>query len=1055
MLSIHHANQLEDLADQLAANLKHAKGSVLAPEIVAVPGMAVSEWLTVRLASQFGISANMQWLLPARLLWKIFRDALPEVPNSNAFSADVLSWRVLTELQDRDWVDDHPALRRYLGQADARGCWQLARQMGRLYEQYLIFRPDWISTWEAGRVEEWQGALWHRLIQHGDQRHWLRLRGALFEQLRMNPEQAQALPKRISLFALAGLSPAFLKLVAELAEHTAIDVYHLNFSQGFWADIVSDRERAHLVASKGEALEDYLERGHQLLASMGRIGRQHLSQLMELETDESEHYRVPRRSNLLHTIQADIVELRDSSVSAPFSPDPSDRSIELHVCHGPMREVEVLHNQLLDAFAQDPDLSPADVRVYVPKLADYAASIAAVFGSATGPRYIPWALAENALHRESPLTRTFLALLELPLTRLDAQRLGTLLDSPMVRRRFGLSEIDVDQISEWIRRLGIVWGTDAETLRTLHFDIGAVHTWRGGSDRLLLGFALGDTGLAFEGVLPVASGDTGLAQVAGRWRSFLEEVIRLQSVLSRPNSLPDWTRIFNDILDRFFVVDSEESDSLTRLRQQFADLARDGLVAGWEGEIPLSVVIDALSTKLNGTSGGRFMSGAVTFASLAHGRCLPARRVYLIGMNAGDFPGRENSHGLDLMLLNPRATDRSRRDEDRFAFLEALMSARSGLSLSYSGANLRDESVQPPSIVIDELVEEINTVTAGKLRAQDLTVRHPLQPFSRRYFEGNSRLFSYSKELIPGGDASPAARPLLAQSLPPPPPGELAIEDLLNFFANPARALLRGQLGVSLESGDGLFAIREPMWPDYRALRDLSRSAVNAQLVGEDQDIFKQRLRLGGALAAGHAGDIVIERAWARAAEVAKRVSEMTENQPAETLPIECEIGHWRLSGTLSYSSQYGHVRWFVADLNPWELIDAWLAHLLLNTVPALSVRESVLIGPTGVSRFEPVDKALELLAGLINVYQQGLSRPLPFFPRSAYTFVTKQTSPLKYAYETWLGSEFNPARPEADDPYFALTFRDTLETALDEEFQSIAQAVYAPALASLTGAKP
>ena len=263
---------------------------------------------------------------------------------------------MLPALEDHSFVSCHSALSRYLQDSGELQRWQLARQMGRLYEQYLVFRPDWILDWERGEAAHWQGALWQRLISEGDTRHWLRWRDPLFEHLHAGSIDKGALPERLSLFALTGLSPAFLELVATVARHTEVHLYHLNFSEGYWAEIVSDRERARLLAVQGEAADAYLDQGNRLLASMGRLGRETLAQLIDMEAIESETYQVPGRSTLLGVIQSDMVELLDSRRIPPPELAADDRSIEVHVCHGPMREVEVLHDRLLDAFERDPSL---------------------------------------------------------------------------------------------------------------------------------------------------------------------------------------------------------------------------------------------------------------------------------------------------------------------------------------------------------------------------------------------------------------------------------------------------------------------------------------------------------------------------------------------------------------------------------------------------------------------------------------------------------------------------------------------------------------------------
>ena len=1044
MLHLYHANRLEDLADQLAANLKQPKELVLAPEIIAVPGTAISEWLTIHLAATTGISANIHWLLPARLLWQVFRDTLDEVPDANAFSADVLAWRVLPALEDDAFVSRHSALSRYLQDSGELQRWQLARQMGRLYEQYLVFRPDWILDWERGEAAHWQEALWQRLISEGDTRHWLRWRDALFERLHAGSIDKGALPERLSLFALTGLSPAFLELVATVARHTEVHLYHLNFSEGYWAEIVSDRERARLLAAQGEEADAYLDQGNRLLASMGRLGRETLAQLIGMEAIESETYQVPGRGTLLGVIQSDMVELLDSRGRPPPELAADDRSIEVHVCHGPMREVEVLHDRLLDAFERDPSLTPADVRVFIPRLADYAPLIESVFGSATGTRHIPFALAEHALTEQSALVQGFLALLRLPQGRLDAREVSALLDLPMLQRRFALTQTDVEQILNWIETLGIHWGVDARELQSMSVSVNPEHTWRGGTDRLLMGFALGDTDSVYQGYLPVLPGDSSLAETAGRWRGFLEQVITLRQTLSGAYSLSRWVAICHQILDRFFAPDETEMDNLVRLRQRLAGLASDGLIAGFVGPLSLPVLRDAVEQRISDALGGRFMSGGVTFATLAHGRCVPARLICLLGMNGDHFPGRESHRGLDRMSLAPRVGDRLRRDEDRLAFLEVLSSARSSLYVSYTGSSARDDTVQPPSIVVSELREEIDALTRDPNRSATLTVRHPLQPFSKRYFDGSAGLFSYAEEMVPpktvSGEDIP---PLFEAALEAPEPGDLPLDQLVDFLANPARALLKGRLNIALEPGAALLSVREPMVLDPRGRRAFERDALVAQLSGEECACFIERSRLGGVLPSGTPGVLAAQQAWTQAAPVITHLAPLLNSEPGQTLAVETVLDGWRLNGLLENVGPNGQVLWSVDALSPWVMLRAWCAHLLLNTDPDALSHQTHLVDAVGVIRFSPQEDAAAKLGGLVEVYCDGLCRPVPFFPRSAWAYVTAAKTPLANARRIWTASDHAFAVGESADPFFALAFRDRLETALDSEFESLAVQVF------------
>ena len=1048
MLFLYHANRLEDLADQLANNLNRPMGSILSPEVIAVPGSAMSEWLTLRLAQAFGISANVQWLLPAQLLWKIFRATLSNVPETNAFSSEVLSWRVFKVLQDSAFVESHKPLRRYLQSTDPLRAWQLSRQMGRLYEQYLVFRPDWISTWEESASGEWQGALWNRLVKTGDSRHWLQLRGELYEKLEGDIHTSEQLPRRFSLFALSGLSPAFLEWAAQLARHTEVHVYHLNFSAGFWADIVSDRERARLIASEGEAIEPFLDTGNRLLAAMGRVGRQYLSQLMTLQAVERETYLTPERTTMLGCIQADIVELNEDWQG----PEPgllSDRSVEVHVCHSPMREIEVLHDQLLDAFEQDPHLYPADVRVLIPKLADYAPAISAIFGSAAGNRSIPWTLAEGGVLKENALIRAVDGLMAIADTRLDARRVHALLDFPFIRSRFAIDEADVDQIETWIRKLGIVWGADKASLDALGMALDPTHTWRGGTDRMLLGFGLGEGTETVDGILPLAPGDSSSAELLGHWRTFIEAVIALQGRMSVDRSLSQWIVFLNDVIDEFFLFSAQESDALIRLRHALASLARDGQTANSDEVLPLVVIKDALRRKTTDLAGGRFMSGGVTFSSLASGRCLPAKLVCLVGMNASDFPGRENHHGLDQMAARPRPGDRNRRDDDRFAFLEAVMSARERLYVSYSGANSRDDSVQPPSNVVDELLKATSVLKADQASTGARIIQHPLQPFSRRYFDPASDLFSYADEMAPGSTQDLCDRtPLFAQTLSPLEPGELSIDRLFDFLANPARALLRDRLNVRLETSAGFLPIREPMHLNYRSKRALFRRAVIGQLEGSEKVDFLDYAKHSGLMPAGPAGEVAGETIWASATSVCLRLKPLMKEGRGQTLSLKSPIAQWQVIGELDGIFEGQQILWFADRLNPWTMLDAWCRHLLLNTDPDRQAAPTLVISPDETVTLSSTIDAPTELGRLVDLYSQGMVRPLAFFPRSAFKWAEKRD--LKAAYGEWLGSEFARARAESTDPYFSLAFRHEIETALDGEFPLLARLVTEPLLAAM-----
>jgi len=1051
LLYVCYGNQLEVLAEQLAEHLDNHAVDPLEPELIAVQGHAVSRWLALRLATDRGISANNKMLFPAELLWLLFRRVLPEdVPPFNGFSAQTLAWRVLALLQSEQFVSRHAALAHYLETASPVGQWQLAERLGRQFEQYLIYRPDWIQQWESEGDTHWQAALWRRLLTTGDDRHWLNLRTRLVKMMAQEPAAAERLPRRISLFGLPRLSEVYLGILQTVAVYCDVRIYALNYSSVFWADIVSDKERTRQVLSNQSGLVDYMETGNSLLASLGRQGRAYFGQLLELDALDEEVFHPPASNTLLGQIQSDIFYLREGGdQGVQREVEPSDSSIQIHVCHSPMREVEVLHDRLLDQFDRQPDLDPAEVLVLVPDIETYAAYIEAVFGTLTDDRRIPFRIADCGQSQRTSLIETFFALLDMPFGRYDATAVSAPLAEPAIQKQFDLSGTDVDQILYWVRESGIRWGIDAADMTRLELPVGEENTWRRGSDRLVLSHAL-PPGDVFDQLAPCGPSDTTDAQVVGRFRSYLELVFTLRNELSGERTVIDWNVKANSLLDRFFALDASNESELRTLRDSLTGVAYSAEAAGYNGTVTLEVYRHDLAQRLAVPSRGLFGTGAVTFAALAAGRCLPAKLVCLLGMNDSVYPRADSRHGFDLIAQYPRVSDRRQREEDRQVFLDAVLCARQQLYISYTGRDIRDDRSKPPSTLISELFDYIDRTSRPQANmsktSSAMTTQHPMQAFSEQYFQDNAtQLFSYARELVRSGDVvvpGPGALvdvPLTRTETE----SEITLENLVQFFTHPVRVLLRDVLDIRLESADVLLQTREPVELDY-----YTRMTVREVMLAEKQrgaafEAVVDQLRAGGKVPMGAVGFRALEFEWHKIAPLYDRLLSAGFSAEGEVIELVLDVAGTCLTGSVSPLTTNGLVHCSVMDLTARDRIRLWVAHLALCASDTSYTRSSQVFGPDQAESFDVIGEPHTLLADLIAVYQEGLTRPLPFFPRSAWEYVSTTGDPAKAAARTWAGNDY--AWGESEDAYNQLAFRDSGIEILEGEFEQLASRILGP----------
>jgi exodeoxyribonuclease V gamma subunit len=1056
VLNVHYSNRLEALAEALAAVTRVPLASPFSREVIVVQSHGVARWLALQLAGNNGVCANVRFPFPAGFAWELYR-TLEQVPQASPFEPHVMTWRLMQLLPELEALSGFAPVQAYI-RGDPLRRYDLARRISEMFEQYLIYRPDWITEWESGKEKHWQALLWKQVAAAAGVPHRVNLHRRLILGLDPGVLARSGVPERISVFGAPALPPVVLDLFAALAAHIEVHLFISNPCREYWGDIAGAGEIARRkLAHRADAA--FLDTGNTLLATLGKQGRDFIDILHNYPAREDEQFIEPGEASLLAVIQSDVLNLRErgtGEVVAEIAAD--DRSLQVHSCHSAMREVEVLHDQLLALFDCHRGLQPSDIVVMTPDIESYAPYIEAVFATAE-PRIV-FNISDRSAERESALAAAFMALLDVPGSRYDASQVLAILDEPAVRRRFGLGEDALDTIHRWVREAQIRWGIDAAHRASMALPETVEHTWRFGLDRLLLGYALpGGNEHLFAGILPYDEVEGSLGQVLGRFQSFAEAAIELNALPAEARTMTQWARLLRATLAQFFDPDETRDEELEALRTAIGALEADAFAGGFGAAIPFEVVKRALGERLEVT-GRAFLSGGVTFCGMVPMRSLPFEAVCLIGMNDGAFPRMRRPYGFDLMTEDFRKGDRSRRDDDRYLFLESLLSARRCFYVSYTGQHIRDNSVIPPSVLVSELLDYIaqNFRTTGGTDIRERVVtHHPLQPFSPRYFDGSGKLFSYSAtlcraaDLAGRGDAEP--EPFMTEALPEPESEwrTIELESLIRFFRNPARYFLRERLGIRLEEPDEEVDRREPLIANSLELYELKQRLLAVRMRGEPLGSALPAARGGGLLPHAQVGAIVFEQTGDEVERFAAKLVEALPHTKPEPIGVELELAGMRLHGVLTGVSAEGLLGYRLARCQPKDVLEAWIRHLVLITLAPSGIAPFTRwVLQDRVLRFVPLPDARAILEKLMALYWTGLQRPLRLFPQSAQAYIDKDAS-IDAARRAWLYSDHKYG--EGADPYYRLAFRGC--DPLDGEFEALAAAVFGPMKAAMEEERP
>ena len=1085
----HTGNDQLNLVQALGSVLRENRlANVFEPELIVIQSLGMKRWISLHLADQLGILAHTRFLFPNQLINEMFELVIPDFRKEDLFDREAITWKILDILPGLLDNTQFKYLKNYLhesGDFSQIKCYQLAQKIAYLIDQYCMYRPEMIKGWDSGKKDGWQADLWRSLRANGLDNHLPALRELFFNQITYYTSQGGKLPERIIVFGITSLPPMHIKVLAALSLFTDVHLFFLNPSPNYWGDIMSKKEIARKLKHQKDPLQteetQHLEQGNPLLASFGKTGKGFFEILMENDFHTvSEHFHEPDSRTLLASIQADIFNLvdRERENSSEWMPKSGDRSLQIHSCHSRMREIEVLHDQLQLMLSQNPELKPDDILIMAPDINQYAPLIKAVFTPVADNKVqLPFSIADRNHYHESNVIQWFLTLLSLPGSRFKISEILDLLESEAILARYDLKTEDTFLLVDWLTSVNIRWGLDSAHRQSAGTPPIYQNTWDFGLERILLGLAMpDDDGLLFEGILPFDRIEGGQAVLLGKFLSFLSDLRALvqpattgQNVwkpshdgllIDTSRSLTDWVSYLHRLTKVFFAEKEAWEEELQIIRKAINRLQEIGHQTSFRQKVDFEIVRSYLSQCLEqGSTGFGFLGTGITFCSMLPMRSIPFKVVALLGMNEQTFPRQSQPLSFDLMAKQPRLGDRSLKDDDCYLFLEAIISARQIFYISYIGQSLRDNSTISPSTLVSELIQYLESITPqnNKHLLNQVFRQHHLQAFNPEYFGAETEPTSYSldnlnaaKTVLKTNRRNPG-RFINALSEPDSQWDRVEIGQLISFFDNPCKFLLQNRLGLSLDEESDTILETEPFQLDGLDRYSLNQALVAAQLQNQPMESVIEYFQSDGVLPPETVGRLIFNQQLEETNRFLTAIKPFLQQETLPSVDVDCEIDGFHLTGKIEDIRPSGLIHYRFARFTTKDRIGSWLKWLILNLlVPGSRKGQALLVGlnkkmDIQILSAKPVQAPTDYLIQLLNLYKEGLKRPLPFFPQASETYVQgllgkTPEKAMQLAETSWQGSDYYR---EKDNPYFSKCFGDT--HPLDKEFIDISKTVLMP----------
>ncbi len=1107
-LVLHRGVDTRVLADGLAGLLAEPLADPFAEEVVVVPARGVERWLTQRLSHRLGVGerggdgvcAGVRFLSPHSLVALLLGRE-----RDDPWDPERLAWTVLQVIDASLGEPWCTTLSQHLGHgqtgADAElrqgRRWSVARRLAGLFSSYAVQRPTLVADWGSGQAGagpgsgervgdglggqldedlRWQAELWRRVVDAvGEPPPDQRLSNTI-ARLHSGREEGLDLPGRLSLFGHTRMPVTEVALLEALGQRRDVHLWLPQPSPVLW-DRLAPAAAAGPVPRAQDRSAELVQ--HRLLAALGRDAREVqrvLATALSAPSAPSAQEAAPPapRHTLLGWLQDDIRHDRasDAGTRAARVLDPGDRSLQVHACHGPGRQVEVLREVLSGLLADDPSLEPRDILVMCPDIDDYAPLVHAGFGladvvgdtpgdmdghtNASRPRTghpahrLRVRLADRGARHTNPLLALAAELVRLAGGRVSATEVLDLARSAPVRWRFGLDDDELDRMAGWVHESAIRWALDAEHRGSYGLQRFGQNTWAFGLDRILTGVAVDGSQVTGLGTaLAVDDVDSDDIDLAGRLAELVDRLRTTLVALGAAHTGAEWADALRTGVmaladvprrDRWQLAQLERE--LERITEASADTTTGAAV------LRLSDVAAVLADRLGGRpTRANFRTGTLTVCTMVPMRSVPHRVVALVGLDDGVFPRTTALDGDDVLARIPVTGERDPRSEDRQLLLDAVMAAQETLVVTYTGADELTGAERPPAVPLGELIDAARAAATfpgrpgsafGPSGADLPVVHHPLQPFDRRNLRpgalltGSAEPFSFDATALAGAHAAAGTRRPVAvlgdHPLPALDEHTVMLADLHRFLAHPARFFLSERLGVLLpevpeEEGRGI-----PIDLDGLAKWGVGDRVLRDVLAGRPLEVCRDAELARGLLPPGALGRRVLDEVCAIVQTLAQAAAPLREGEQ-RTMDVDVDLGDGRhLVGTVPGLVARRAVHVGYSTVRGKQRLASWLTVLALTAGHPDTPWTSHALGRHRSRKqvqftHGPIEPALAraTVRELVDLHDRGLREPLPVPVETGLAYaeaLADHEDPLQKARLAWETDDREGAFPgEQDDP--------------------------------------
>ncbi|XBC44247.1 MAG: exodeoxyribonuclease V subunit gamma [Buchnera aphidicola (Schlechtendalia peitan)] len=994
-------------------------------EIFVTPNAQIDYWIKIFIANKYLITANINFLKFNTFVWKIFQNFSSHNYSNLEFTRYYLIWKMMNLKNIKHFSN-------FISKSNSKiKLFEILSFLSKTFEQYLIYRPDWIKKWQENSKKQnnthastnQYEVLWIELIKYMNSKHqstW-NFSNILFylENKFKKKLNITQFPPRIFIFENTYLTPYHLIILKQISQLCDIHFFYttpyqyeeqllskfnkikkcnINLTQKNAADLLKTTRKFKIFIQKKINIHNSMN----YIASWGEYGLENTVLLNLIQKKQVNIFNTKETTCLLQKIQKNIIQnnfLKNNNINKinihnekKYKIFKNDKSLAIHVCLTLRREIEVLHDNLLNILNTNHDILFHDILIISKNINIYTPYIYSIFNKINGKNYIPFfILSDTYLENKTTIFKIVIEMLDLPNISLDNEKILNLLSNVFILKKFKIKSKEIIILHKIIQQSCITFEADS-TNETYESHIN--HEYNNlsiGEENIFLGRAMNDINyITWNKNVPYQYLSTKHYKIFGKFVTFSILLKKWKKILSTEKSLKHWKILFEQFLQDFFINDDSEKQEIIFIKKQWNKIIDPGIRENYKGKISIKILKNELlnynSQKIN--IHGCF-SGKVTFCNGFKLRSIPFKVICILGMHEKFVIQKTSTSNLSLMYQYPRICDPHRPNKYKYLFLETLLSTKKFLLISYYKNSEHTNSIHEQSLIINQLFLYISKnfyiskKYNNKCKCQNINKLllhiyyfHTNELYSTKNFYHNYKFHSFSQTWFKISQLTRTYKNNFEKPLPKIQYKHINMFNLISFWKNPIRYFFNQRLHVKLN----LITTNNLYQEDY-FIKAIDRYWINVDILNfllYRKSIKKLFLyyKYKGIIPSGNIGKIYWNNQLSLITPLYEKINLQKKKLRNKKFCIQTGI-HF-LYGLLKNINTTGLLRWTPSIIKNTDIISLWLEHLVYCCI--YNTGDSIMFGLKNTNlTFHRLKKnqASHLLNKYVSGYIEGMTKPI------------------------------------------------------------------------------